>query len=97
MSKTTLDLPDNLTISTAEALHEELEPLLLKDSDIEVNGGNVERVDTAGLQLILAFKNALAKRNLGFSWASFSEPLAGAAQQIGLTELLALDSGKVSG
>ena len=94
MSKTVFDLPGNLTISTAEALHEELEPLLLKDNDIVVNGDNVVRVDTAGLQLMLAFKNALAKRNLGFSWKGFSTALFESAQQIGLTQLLALDSVK---
>ena len=94
MSTTTLDLPANLTISTAEALHEKLEPLLLKDSDIAIVGKDVERVDTAGLQLVLAFKNALVKRNLGFTWKNYSDALFNAALQLGLEKHLALDSAK---
>lgn len=95
MSTLTLDLPANLTIASAEAFYEELEPLLLKDNDIVVNGKDVERVDTAGLQLILAFKNALSKRNLGFAWQQCSEVLTDSARQIGLEKLLALDSSTV--
>lgn len=90
MSATILDLPANLTIATAEALHEKMEPLLIDDQDIAINGGEVERVDTAGLQLLLAFKNALVKRNMNFTWNTPSSHLVEAATQIGLQQLLAL-------
>jgi len=88
----TVELPANLTISTAEALHEKWEPLLLGDGDVSIDGANVERTDTAGLQLLLAFKDALQKRNLSFTWQSSSSVLIEAADQIGMGKLLELKS-----
>ena len=85
-----VDLPANLTISTAEALYEKFEALLLEDCDINVNAKAVERVDTAGLQLLYVFKDALSKRNLTMKWKSTSESLIEAATQIGLSEKLEL-------
>lgn len=87
---TTFDLPANLTISVVEALHEELEPLLLQERDVTFNGQNVEKIDTAGLQLVLAFKQALGKRNLDFQWFKPSALISDSAQQLGLAQALGL-------
>ena len=91
MSETaTFDLPAALTIASVEALHEKLEPLSIQGADVVVNGEGVERVDTAGLQLLLAFKQSLTKHNAGFKWQTPSQLLCEAADQLGLAGVLAL-------
>lgn len=92
MSDTAIvELPDNLTIASVEALHEQLEPLLNAGNDVMLNAAGVVRVDTAGLQTLLAFQRALLARSLQMSWSSPSPSLLDTAAQIGLRETLALN------
>ena len=85
-----VDLPSNLTIATAETLHEQLEPLLNGSDDIVLNASAVERADTAGLQVLLAFSKALEARSVAITWSVPAKPLVDAAEQLGLKQLLAL-------
>ncbi len=90
MSKEVMELPENLAIANAEHLHEQLETLLQKHQDVSLNGANVARADTAGLQTLLAFITALKQHSDSLEWVSPSEPLREAADLLGLTELLDL-------
>lgn len=87
----TVDLPDNLTIATVEALHEQLDPFAVGSQDVVLNGVNVERADTAGLQMLYAFSQALKSHNAEMSWMNPSSALTDAAKNLGLTEHLALN------
>ena len=87
----TFELPNNLTIATAESLHEQLEPLLTTGDDVVLNAAEVKRADTAGLQLLLAFQKALISRSVNMSWSAPSQPLLEAAEQLGLKQMLALE------
>lgn len=89
---TTFDLPENLTIATAELLHEQLEPFVNGNQDVVLNGSAVNRVDTAGLQLIYAFQQALKSHDASASWSAPSNTLLEVAEQLGLTQHLALDT-----
>lgn len=60
--------------------------------DIELDGRAVERIDTAGLQLLAAFVRELGERHHAIHWAGASPALAGAARQIGLDAALGLDT-----
>ena len=91
-SPITFDLPENLTIASAEALHEELEPLANGSKDVVFNASAISRADTAGLQLLYAFQQALKSHNASLSWSSPSSVLVETAQQLGLDQHLALES-----
>ena len=92
----TLDfkLPENLTIANVQHLHEVLEDIIdRKECDsIVLQAESVERADTAGLQLMLAFVNASKNEHLTLSWKSPSEKLCSAASMLGLEEALGIAS-----
>jgi len=90
-SPITFDLPDNLTIANAEALHEELEALANGSADVVLNASAVSRADTAGLQILYAFQQALKSHDASISWSSPSSVLIETAEQLGLKQHLALD------
>ena len=85
-----VDLPEKLTIVTVEALHEQLEPLLNEHNEVVLNAELVSRVDTAGLQVLLSFCQALQKQHVAFSWSSPPDVLREGALQLGLFNLMAL-------
>lgn len=92
-----LELPSNMTIASVEALHETMEPLVLEHQDVVVKASEVERIDTAGLQLLLAFQQEITKHDLSVEWQEPSEALLEAATLIGLQKTLGLDSANSKG
>lgn len=85
-----VDLPENLTIATAEVLHQQLEPVVDKHQNVILNAENVSRVDTAGLQLLYAFCSEQNQHQLTVDWSSVPSSLTDGASLLGLTEALAL-------
>jgi len=57
-----------------------------------VDGGTVERIDTAGLQMLIAFAKYHAARGKSLSWTAVSPELLRSSQLLGLTTALHLDS-----
>jgi ABC-type transporter Mla MlaB component len=70
-------------------LHRQLRDAL-DASRIVLDGGSVDRIDTAALQLLVAFQHEARKRGQQVSWVGMSAPLHDAASQLGLTQVLAL-------
>ena len=62
----------------------------LEAPSVEIDGAGVERVDTAALQLLLAFRRAASARGLPASWVGVSETMRDAAGVLGLTQALEL-------
>ena len=58
-----LDLSGDLKVNEAETIHSQLMPFLKDNQPLELNLAQVDEVDTAGLQLILAF--CLSKETSG--------------------------------
>ncbi len=85
-----VELPSSLTIATVEELHKLLDPFAIGGQDIVLNAEQVERVDTAGLQTLYAFHQALKSHSGVMSWSTISEALLEAAELLGLKEHLAL-------
>lgn len=85
-----VDLPENLTIATAELLHQQLEPVVEKHQDVILNAEHVSRVDTAGLQLLYAFFTEQQQHQLGVNWQSVPAALSDGAHLLGLSEALSL-------
>ena len=89
--KTTLSLPEQLDISQVDSLKDRMDKALAKDVSIfELSADKTERVDSAGIQLLLSFKNAVQEANKEFKLLKPSDEFLAAADLLGATELLEL-------
>ncbi len=59
---------------------------------VVVDGGDVERVDTAGLQLLVALVRRQQRAGRRLSWKAASPTLLKCGDRLGLTEALGLSS-----
>ncbi len=87
-NKTTVSLGSALDIMHASGLKERLTAALDKKPHIVLISGKVERADTAGLQLIYAFKKEVESRDRQLSWQKPSDALLQACESLGMTEAL---------
>ena len=81
-------LPANCTIHGARALQAQLLEQLQLPGPCEIDGGGVQQVDTAGVQLVLAFALDCLERNLPYTWKSRSPVLEEAIRVLGVGALL---------
>ena len=88
-NKTTLTLPERLDIAQADSVKERMNKALAKDASIvEIKADKVERVDSAGIQLLLSFKAAVLENDKEIILLKPSDELLAAAELLGSTELL---------
>ena len=83
---TTIRLPADCRMAELPALREQC--LAAPSSTLDASA--VERVDTAALQLLVAFHRDALARGGKITWAGVSTPLREAAERLGLTKALAL-------
>lgn len=87
-----IQLPAQLTINKVQALQEILEKIAddrNKDRVI-IHAADVERVDTAGIQLLYAFVLEARRRGIILEWDHPSAKLASAAELLGMLSALEL-------
>jgi anti-anti-sigma regulatory factor len=78
------------TIRTINALQTELAERLDESGPLRIDGTAVDRVDTAGLQLLAAFVRDLRAQARPVEWVGCSDALNKAAQALGLHAALCL-------
>ncbi len=86
-----IDLGEQLDITVVAALKASLEEAVAAAQPVALNGERLQRVDGAGIQLLLAFARA-AEAAGGWRWHGEREPEAirDAAEQLGVaSELVA--------
>lgn len=81
-------LPASCTIKEAGLLKAHLLAQLELPGPCEIEGGAVQQVDTAGVQLVLAFALECLERNLQYSWKSRSPVFEEAVRVLGVGALL---------
>jgi ABC-type transporter Mla MlaB component len=81
---------DVLDITMALEYYGQLKQYLNDNKKIVLNAGKIERIDGAGLQLIVAFIMEAKKLNLQVSWSGKSENFKKNADILGVSEKLAL-------
>jgi hypothetical protein len=81
-------LPANCTIHGARALQSHLLEQLELPGPCEIDGGGVQQVDTAGVQLVLAFALDCLERSLPYVWKSRSPALEEAIRVLNVGALL---------
>lgn len=77
-------------VSEAAALKSRLARLISERRPVALDIGRVERVDTAGMQLIAAFVRDRRRQGLAIEWHGRSATLSAAARLLGLDSLLEL-------
>jgi ABC-type transporter Mla MlaB component len=86
----TLALAAECTVSDAGSLKERLASLLVEPQAVTLDVTALQRIDTAGLQVIIAFVRERADHGRPVEWHGTAPVLATAAHLLGLTSLLRL-------
>jgi anti-anti-sigma regulatory factor len=76
------------TIHEAQALRAHLLDKAAHPGPYEIDGGGVEQIDTAGLQLVVAFALDCLERNVHYTWKARSPVLEEAIRTLGVAPLL---------
>jgi phospholipid transport system transporter-binding protein len=78
------------TLREAVALKAQLLERLDQSGNVQIDGGGVEKIDTAGIQLLLAFSRQLGESHRTLAWKAVGPELHRAATQLGLAQALGL-------
>lgn len=76
------------TIHEAQALRAHLLEQASQPGPYEIDGGGVEQIDTAGVQLVVAFALDCLERNVHYVWKARSPALEEAIRVLGVGALL---------
>ena len=79
-----------ITIAEATALKDQLLPYINRKGEVRVDGTRVASVDTAALQVLLAFVRTLQNHGAVVRWTGVSEALLGTAQLLGVAAHIGL-------
>jgi ABC-type transporter Mla MlaB component len=82
------------TIRTVTSLQAELAERLDESGAVQIDGSAVDRIDTAALQLLAVFVRDVRAEAREVEWVGCSAGLRKAANGLGLSMALGLDSGK---
>lgn len=82
-----IELGDQLDITVASVMKQRFSGALANEQPIEIDGASLERVDTAGIQLLVAFSRAAAE-GPGWTWRGGEVPtkVAQVARPLGLED-----------
>lgn len=86
----TIKLQSELNIRQVAELKAQLDEALTDDVDIVFDASDVEVVDAAALQLLLAFVQQLALKQRSVTWGELSEGFLSAVKLTGLDKSLNL-------
>ena len=88
--ETALALSAECTVADAASLKERLAGLLDQPLAVTLDVSALQRIDTAGLQVITAFVRDRAEHDRKVEWRGSAPALTGAAKLLGLTSILGL-------
>ncbi len=87
-----LDLGNSLTIADMEVWQKKLIGIFDLREPVSFKGGGIEKIDSAGLQLLVAVMKEAGQAGVEITWSSASELLRRNAEQLGLGAELNLDA-----
>jgi anti-anti-sigma regulatory factor len=94
-SPQSVQLAARMSIAQSPELHRTLADRLAAGAPLLIDGGQVEQIDTAVLQLLVGAWRGAASRGIERRWLGASPALHGAANLIGVADLLQLNSPEV--
>jgi anti-anti-sigma regulatory factor len=83
-------LPASCTLKEAASVKAALLQGLEVTGDVELDARALERIDTSGVQLLVAFTRDMREAGRTVTWVGITDELARAARQLGLTVSLGL-------
>jgi anti-anti-sigma regulatory factor len=90
-AKSVIVFDGSLDIAGAGRLREQLLQALTGKQPVVLDAANVERVDTAALQVLTAFFKDAGAQNLDVQWKEPAQALKNAARLLGLRDSLCLN------
>ncbi len=91
-SSVELDLGEVMVISGLSELHGKAVSAIGSAADITLDGSGIEQIDGVGLQLLVAVVKAASDKELQLTWKGASDTLCNSAAQLGLVQVLGLDT-----
>ncbi|GMR17778.1 MAG: STAS domain-containing protein [Gammaproteobacteria bacterium] len=88
--QTRLQLAPVLDISEARNLHQSLGKAMKRKPPLVLDASQVERIDTAAIQILAAFCHSTRENNIEISWDKPSINLRRTAKSMGLNTILGL-------
>jgi len=86
-----LDLTSHFGISRVADIYPQMQSLISSSSEtLKISGGDIESVDTAALQLLLAFVAEAEKNGKKIEWESCSEKLRSSASLLNIEKSLGI-------
>ena len=94
VTSTSIALPANCGIRDAARLKAAL-LVLLPQAAVTIDAGGLERIDTAGVQLLVAFTRDRAAKGFGTEWRGVNTTLRDAVNILGLASRMGLPAAAV--
>lgn len=88
---TVIDCGDALGIAQVGDMYAHLLSELAEGHDVQFNVSNVERIDTAAIQMIYAFSKEAGKLGHALKWEGASEAFVRSARILGLATLMNME------
>ena len=86
-----VDLPSVININSINELKVLLDEVLLKNCDVEMNGAEITKADTASMQLICAFNEKLKADGHAMCWSGVSDECRNVAEILGFNEFFSIN------
>ena len=86
-----IKFPNELTIAQVDEYLLEIQPIMDENTTIVIDDSNLIRIDTIGVQFILAVITYLLARKKEVEWQSTSNVLHESIQQLGIDEAILMD------
>lgn len=90
-NETRLLFAPNLDISQASGLHAALTKALQRKPPFVLDGSQIERTDTAGMQILAAFCHTVRHQKIEFRWHKPSINLLKSTELLGMHTLLGIE------
>lgn len=91
MSDEVVDFGEMLTIANVGEIYAQLLALMADGKSVSLDCSKIERIDTAGLQLLLAYAKEAENQSLPLDWQAPSESFVQSASSLGLASMLNLE------
>lgn len=86
-----IKLPNELTIAQVDGYRLEIQPIIDGHSKITIDDSNLARIDTIGVQFILAVISYILAQGKELKWQSTSSVLHESIQQLGINEAILME------
>ncbi len=86
-----IKLPSELTIAHVDEYRSEIQPIIDENSIITVDDSKLERIDTIGVQFIIAVITYILAQGKELKWQSTSKVLHESVLQLGINEAMLME------